>query len=294
MKFCIALAYNDPHELPALAIAAEKAGFEAVILSDHLVYPAKLETPYPYTQDGRPRWEPDTPWPDPFVAVGALAAVTERLRFITSIFVLPLRHPVLAAKTIATAAVMSDERLVLGIGAGWMREEFDLVGAPFARRGRRMEESLAVMRALWTGEPVAHQGEFYRFDAVQMSPVPDRPVPVWGGGVSPVALRRAATLCDGWLSEIQKVAEMPDILKILREARADSPRAEIPFSVCAAVADAFTLDAYRRLHDQGVTHLITVPWMFYGPATTLATRCDGIARFGEEVLGPLSGDGGSG
>jgi probable F420-dependent oxidoreductase len=288
MKFCIALAYNDPRELPALARSAEAAGFEAVILSDHLVYPVALNTPYPYTKDGRPRWEPATPWPDPFVAIGALAAVTERLRFITSIFVLPLRHPVLAAKTVATAAVMSGERLVLGVGAGWMREEFDLVGEPFAGRGRRLEEQLDVMRALWSGEPVAHEGAFYRFDAVQMSPVPEAPIPVWGGGVSEVALRRAATRCDGWLSEIQKQAEMPGILKTLRAARADSPRAGTPFSVCAAVADAFTPDAYRRLEEQGVTHLITVPWLFYGAPETLEQKCDGIARFGDEVIGPLA------
>ncbi|MGH0034003.1 MAG: TIGR03619 family F420-dependent LLM class oxidoreductase [Myxococcota bacterium] len=294
MKFCIALAYNDPRELVALARAAEAGGFEAVILSDHLVYPQTLATPYPYTSDGRPRWEPDTPWPDPFVTIGALATATERLRFITSIYVLPLRHPVIAAKSIATAAVLSGDRVVLGIGAGWMKEEFELVGQPFARRGRRLEESLGILRALLSGEPVAHEGEFYRFDAVQMSPVPDAPLPVWGGGVSRPALRRAASLCDGWLSEIHRQDELPGILKTLREARQDSPRAGTPFSVCAAVADAFTPDAYRRLEEQGVTHLVTVPWLFYGPAETLERKCAGIARFADEVIAPLAAEGGPG
>ena len=119
MKFCIALAYNDARELPELSREAEEAGFSAAILSDHLVYPAELETPYPYTESGLPRWEHDTPWPDPIVTAAALAMVTERLQFIISIYVLPMRHPVMAAKSISTASVLSDNRLVLGVGAGW-------------------------------------------------------------------------------------------------------------------------------------------------------------------------------
>jgi probable F420-dependent oxidoreductase len=284
VKFCIALAYNDTSELPALCRTAEECGFEAVILSDHLVYPASLRTPYPYTRDGLPRWQPDTPWPDPFVSVGALSMVTERLRFIISVFVLPLRHPAQAAKSIATASVLSNDRLVLGVGAGWMREEFELVGQRFENRGRRTAEALEVMRKLWTGEAVEHRGEFYRFEAVQMSPVPRLPVPVWGGGHADAALRRAAQLCDGWLSEIQKSDEMPAIVKRLRELRADSSRSEVPFSICAAVSDAVGVDAYRRLAGLGVTHIITVPWLFYGQPRALEEKCDGIRRFADEVL----------
>jgi probable F420-dependent oxidoreductase len=284
MKFCVALAYNGPLELADLARAAEAAGFEAVMLSDHLVYPAVLRTPYPYTPDGEPPWSPSTPWPDPFVAIASLAAVTERVRFITSVFILPLRHPVLAAKTIATTAVMSGNRLTLGIGAGWMAEEFDLVGEAFTRRAQRLEESLDIMRSLWTGEPAAHDGTFYRFPAVRMLPVPDEPIPVWGGGGSDTALRRAATLCDGWLSPMQRSSEIPGVLATLRQHRARSSRHTTPFSICAALADAFTLDAYRRLEDLGVTHLITVPWLFYGKGESLQQKCDGIRRFGDDVI----------
>lgn len=288
MKFCIALAYNDPRELPALARAAEAGGYEAVILSDHLVYPRTLRTPYPYTRDGQPRWQPETPWPDPFVTVGALAAHTERLRFVTSIFVLPLRHPLLAAKTIATAALLSGNRLVLGVGAGWMREEFDAVGADFATRGRRLDEALDVMRALWSGGWCEHQGEFYRFEALRMDPAPSAPIPVWGGGLSEAALRRAATRCDGWLSEIQRSDDLPGILARLRAHRAQSERAGRDFSVCAAVTDVFTPDGYRRLEELGVTHLITVPWLFHNKGETLQAKCDGIARFAEQVVAPLA------
>lgn len=287
MKFCIALAYNEPLELPELTRAAEDCGFGAVLLSDHLVYPAELRTPYPYTEDGRPRWAPETPWPDPFVMVGALAAVTSRIEFITSVFVLPLRHPVLAAKSIATAAVLAEGRLVLGIGAGWMREEFEVLGQRFTDRGRRMDEALEVMRKLWSGEVVAHEGEFYRFDALRMRPAPREPIRVWAGGHAEAALRRATHSCDGWLSEVQRAEEMPGILERLRVLRASSPRRDAPFSVCAAVQNAVGLDAYRGIRDLGVTHLITVPWLFYGRGQSLEEKREGIRRFADDVLAKL-------
>ena len=164
MKFVTALAFNAPSHLCALARAAEEAGFASVALSDHLVHPETLRTPYPYTEDGKPRWEPFTSWPDPWVAVGAMAAVTERIRFYTSIYVLPVRNPFHVAKTIATAAAMSDDRVALGVGAGWMKEEFELTGQSFENRGKRMDEMIAVLRKLWAGGWVEHHGRFYDFD----------------------------------------------------------------------------------------------------------------------------------
>jgi len=288
VKFYIAVAYNDPTHLTEIARSAESAGFGGIVVSDHIVYPGKLETPYPYTQDGTPRWQADTPWPDPFVAVGAMAAVTERLRFITSVFVLPLRHPVMAAKTIATAAVMSQGRLTVGLGAGWMREEFELLGQPFAGRGRRLSEALEVMRTLWRGGMVEHHGEFYDFGPVQMSPVPREPVPIYGGGVSDAALRRAATQCDGWASEIQTRAEVESIAAKLHTYRADSERAGEPFGMCVAVKDAFDSEGYRSMAELGVTELITVPWFFSGAnVDSCQEKCDGIQLFGERVIAQL-------
>ncbi len=288
MQFAIAVAYNDPTHLTALARSAEAAGFGTIVISDHLVYPGNLETPYPYTSSGKPRWEADAPWPDPFVAVGAMAAVTTRLRFITSIFVLPLRHPILAAKTISTASVLSGGRLTVGVGAGWMREEFDLVGASFETRGRRMDESLEVMRTLWRGGMVEHHGDFYDFGPVQMSPAPERAIPIYGGGVSDAALHRAATRCDGWASEIQNRDELASIIDRLRAWRAESHRATEPFGICAALRDVTDRDGYRAMADLGVTELITVPWLLYGAdPESLEQKCQGIRRFGEEIIAEL-------
>jgi probable F420-dependent oxidoreductase len=288
LEFCIAVAYNDPRELCEIARTAEQAGFGGIVVSDHIIYPGKLETPYPYTSHGRPRWEVDTPWPDPMIAVGAMSAVTERIRFICSIYLLALRHPVLAAKSVSTAAVMSQNRLTLGVGAGWMREEFDLIGQAFESRGRRLNESIEVLRNLLCGGMIEHHGEFYDFAPVQMSPVPDRPLPIYGGGVSNVALRRAATLCDGWASEIQTTEELDAIIAKLHGYRNNSDRAGQPFGICAALRDVFELDGYRAMAARGVTELITVPWLFYGDASqSTSQKCDGIKRFADEVISQI-------
>ena len=287
MKFSIALAFEDPIEYLEIAKAADEAGFGGVILSDHLFYPAKLESQYPYRKSGVPRWDPETPFPDPWLAAVALAGVTTRLRFITSVYVVTLRHPILAAKEIASAALYTNDRIVFGFGAGWMREEFDAVGEPFEARGRRMEEQIEIMQKLWSGKSVSHEGEHYQFDELLMSPVPRRPVPVWGGGRAPVSMRRAAQQTDGWLTEMERTDEIAPKIERLREMRADSPRHDQPFSVCAAITDAFDLDGYRRAADVGVTDCITQPWFFYPPNENIQQKVDGIRRFGDEIIAPL-------
>jgi len=194
VKFVTSMAFSDPSQLGALARGAEQAGFACLTLSDHVVHPAHIETPYPYTPDGQPRWEPFTDWPDPWIAIATMAAVTERIRFFTSVYVLPMRNPFLVAKTVGTAAVMSGNRVSLGIGAGWMRDEFDLMQQPFDGRGRRMDEMLEVLQRLWSGGMVEYHGEFYDFAPLEMSPVPSAPIPIYVGGVSKPARRRSRSL----------------------------------------------------------------------------------------------------
>lgn len=285
MKFVCSLAFTPPLELLALARAAEEAGFDAVALSDHVVHPRRLETPYPYSRDGAPRWPPFTPWPDPWVAIGAMAAVTSRLRFLTSVFVLPLRNPFLVAKAVGTAALLSGGRVTLGVGAGWMREEFALLEQRFEARGRRMDEMIDVLRGLWAGGWVEHRGEFFAFEPLESSPTPAEPVPIWVGGLSDAALRRAATRGDGWISDLHTIEEVRGIVARLRALRADSERAAEPFAVVAALKDAFGADAYRRAADAGVTHVQTMPWLLYpGAADSLAAKCAALRRFGDEVV----------
>ena len=146
MRVSIATAYLPPEELVPIARAADAAGYHAMALADHVVNLETLTTQYPYTEDGKRRWEAFTPWLDPMVTIGALAAVTERLHFFTNVYVLPMRDPFTVAKTIATASALSGGRVALGVGMGWCEEEFDLLGAAFAKRGARADEMIELLR----------------------------------------------------------------------------------------------------------------------------------------------------
>jgi probable F420-dependent oxidoreductase len=296
VKFVVSLAFSPPSHLCEMARAAEASGFDAVAISDHLVHPETIRTPYPYTDDGNPRWQPFTPWPDPWVAIGAMAAVTERLRFLTSVYVLPLRNPFLVAKAVATAAVMSHDRVALGIGVGWMKEEFGLLEQDFHTRGKRTNEMIEVLRKLWAGGWVEHHGTFYDFERLEMSPVPSAPVPILVGGVSTPALRRAARLGDGWISELHDTEELRDIIDTLRTYRRDSARADLPFQIFASASDAVDIDGYKRLEDAGVTHIQTFPWLFYaagssrtldGTLESVTAKCDGMHRFGDDIIAKM-------
>jgi alkanesulfonate monooxygenase SsuD/methylene tetrahydromethanopterin reductase-like flavin-dependent oxidoreductase (luciferase family) len=200
--------------------------------------------------------------------------------------VLPLRHPIVAAMQIATASMVSGGRLIAGVGSGWLREEFDALGVPFSRRAARMEEAVAVMRLLWSGRSVAHDGEFYRFDELRLALQVEHEIPIWGGGASTTALRRAAVLFDGWASPILTLAQTRRVVAELTTLRTQSPRAERPFGLCVAVKDAYTFDHYAELAALGVDYLVTVPWMFYGAGydSSLEEKCEGIRRFGRETI----------
>ena len=200
MKFVTSLAFSDPTQLCELARAAEEAGWDGLVVSDHVVHPEKIATPYPYTKDGLPRWQAPTPWPDPWVAIGAMAAVTRRVRFFTGIYVLPMRNPFNVAKAVGTAAVLSGDRVTLGVGVGWMREEFQLLEQPFEQRGPRTDEMIEVLRKLWTQPLVTHKGAHHVIDNAGINPLPiRRPIPVWFGGAAEPVLRRAARIGDGWM-----------------------------------------------------------------------------------------------
>ncbi len=284
MQFCFSGTFSQPHELVTLARAGDEHGWSTLTLSDHLINPVTTRSTYPYTKDGTRRWDMGTPWPDPWVTIGHLAAVTEQLRFLTTVYILPARTPVHVAKQVGTAAVLSGNRVDLGIGMGWMEEEFDAAGTPFARRGKRADEMLEVMRKLWTGEVVEHHGEFFDVPALEMLPAPSEPVPVHVGGTSEAALRRAARN-DGWVSDLHTIDELAAIRQQIERYREEYGRVEAPFSMYGAAKDAWDLDGYRRLAEAGVTHLVTMPWYFYaGPEADLAGKVEGIERFAEDVI----------
>ena len=207
VKFVLSAAFNAPEHLVPLAETAEVCDFAAMAFPDHVVHPEELDTPYPYTADGSRRWSAFTPWVDPWVAIAACAARTSRLRFTNNVFVLAMRNPFLAAKAIATAAALSRGRVTLTLGVGWSNVEYTLLGQEFSNRGRRTDEMIELLRKLWTGEMISHEGTFYRFDALESNPRPPARIPIWVGGISEPALRRAARN-DGWLSDLQSTSEI--------------------------------------------------------------------------------------
>ncbi len=280
-------AYQPVEQLVPLARAAEEAGFRAFSLADHVVDLEHVETPYPYTSDGKRRWEPDVDWPDPWVTVGALAQVTTELQFFTSIYVAAMRNPYVVAKAVGTAAALSGGRVALGVGVGWCRDEFELLEQDFGTRGRRTDEALALMQELWRPGWTEFAGEFYSCDRLVMKPEPG-PIPVWVGGISDVALRRAAHH-DGWVGDLSTVDEAIDLAGRLRAMRAEAGREGETFEVVPALSDALTVDDFARAAEGGVTLCMTMPWMYYfRPDASLEQKLDGIRRFRDDIIEPLA------
>lgn len=282
MKFYVSLAFLDTDEVVEIAKAADDLGYEGLGVPDHVVNLETLKTPYPYTKDGRRRWEAFTDWPDPWVLIGALALVTSRTRFVTTVYLPAMRDPYSAAKSIGTAAVLAGGRLELGIGVGWCEEEFTLMGQQFARRGKRTDEMLELMKELWKPGWTEFDGEFYQTPRLEMEPTPP-PIPVYVGGLSDIALRRAARH-DGWIGDLITTDRALERIATLRELRAEKGLTMDGFEVLTPLTDAFTPDHFDRAEAGGITGIITMPWMFYaGPQASLAEKIDGMKRFRKDL-----------
>jgi probable F420-dependent oxidoreductase len=212
--------------VPDLALTLERAGFDSLWVSDHVVLPREMRSRYPFAADGRATWATETPYLDALMALALAAAVTERASLGVAVLVLPLRHPVATAKQLATLDVASGGRLSLGVGAGWLEEEFTALGVPFASRGSRLEEWMALLRSCWTGTPGAFEGRHYTLPAdVLCLPAPAHHVPLLVGGHSKPALRRAGALGDGWLGQQALGALDPGEIRAARASAGEAARA---------------------------------------------------------------------
>lgn len=213
------LGFLPLDQMVPLAQAAERSGFVGVSLPDHLVFPELRSSAYPYSRDGSVIWPAEAPWPDPWVAISAMAQTTSRLAFNTGVQILPLREPLALAKAISTAWAVSGGRLECGFGAGWLAEEYDAVGVDFDTRGRRMDEMLEILPGLWSGEPFAYSGSHFAFESLRMCP-PAVGIPILIGGNTRPAMRRAARH-DGWIGAHTSLEESGALLgrleAILRE-----------------------------------------------------------------------------
>lgn len=290
VKFSLSIALSQLDHVTALAVTAEECGFASVALPDSLFFSEKVSADYPYTPDGSRFWDENTPWVDPLVAAGAMGAVTNRIRFYTSVLKLGPRNPVLLARQVGSVAALTGNRFGLGVGIGWAPEEFEWCGAPYARRGRRTDEAIDVLRLILGGGMVEYHGEIFDFGKLQMSPAPTEPVPFYIGGHTEVALRRAARIGDGWSSAMMTMAELRDVIPRLAALRAEYGRADQPFEIQAVCIDRFGVDGYREQAEAGVTDAIVVPWVLYGRGfdAPLVEKQDCIRRFAEEVVEPVT------
>ncbi|TDD42683.1 TIGR03619 family F420-dependent LLM class oxidoreductase [Saccharopolyspora elongata] len=286
MKFTLSVAMSPLDQLTELARTAEECGFDSVALPDSLFYSEQVSAAYPYTPDGSRMWTAETPWADPLIAAAAMGAATSRLRFYTSVLKLGPRNPVLLARQLASVAVLTGDRFGLGIGLGWAPEEFEWCGAPYAKRGARVDEAIEVLRLILGGGMVEYHGEFFDFDRLQMSPAPARPVPIYVGGHTDAALRRAARVGDGWASAMMGIDDLRSTIGRLAELRAECGRAGEPFEIQAVCVDRFGVDGYREQAEIGVTDAIVVPWLFdgHGFDADLSTKQASIAEFASKVI----------
>jgi probable F420-dependent oxidoreductase len=270
MKFGLAFSnikpFAGPEEAVRLARAAERAGFESVWAVDHVVVPAGYRSQYPYDPSGRIPSGEDTLFPDPLIWLAYLSHATSTLLLGTAILILPQRNPVVLAKELATLDYLSGGRMVLGVGVGWLEEEYEAVGVPFAGRGRRAEESIAAMRALWSEEKASYRGVTTNFQDCYLRPQPVRGmIPVHIGGHSQTAARRGARIGNGFFPFGVSRDEVPALLDTVREAAQEAGRdpstIEITMESHVASGVEALVDA-KALKELGATRILVPAAMF--------------------------------
>jgi probable F420-dependent oxidoreductase len=281
MKFAFHLQVG-PKRWAGLTLAAEAAGFESVWLPEHLIMPVKMTGRPGSPHAGEPPISADTPGWDPFVQMAWLAAQTSTIKFGTNVFNIGLRHPIITARALVTADLVSQGRVEFGIGASWLSEEWEAMELSFETRGRRVDESIEVIRRLFTEDRIEHEGEFYRFQSVGFLPKPVHGhIPFHIGGDSPAAVKRAARLGDGWLPMAQRD---PDVLRQniarVHELRAEHGRTG-PFEIALYGVRVESVDDAKAYEDMGVTRLLVTPF------TNPREGVDLITRFGDEVIAKL-------
>jgi probable F420-dependent oxidoreductase len=282
MKFGIMFANVGPYVQPdgasAIGRLAEANGFESVWTVEHVVVPAGYESEYPYSPSGRMQGPEESPIPDPLIWLTWVGAATTTLRLATGILILPQRNPVVLAKELATLDLLSGGRLELGVGVGWLHEEFDAIGVPFEERAARTDESIAALRALWGEEDSTFAGTYVAFDRVKSYPKPvQRPIPIHVGGHTKAAARRAGRLGDGFFPGRATGEELAPLLDEMRRAATDAGRD--PDTIEVTAGGVFDLDGIKQFADLGVDRVVIPPLSFH--VEKLETR---LREFSETVV----------
>jgi probable F420-dependent oxidoreductase len=287
MRFSYAESMIDPSFYLPLARAAEEAGFDSMVVPDSICYPEESDARYPYNPDGTREFLDGKPFLEPFSIIPAMGAVTETLRFITFVIKLPIRHPVLVAKQVTSTAVLTDNRLLLGVGTSPWPEDYAVCGVPWEGRGKRIDEQIDVLRGLMGGDYFEYHGDVFEIPSIKLCPVPTKPVPILIGGHHEAALRRAARVGDGWLHGGGDPEDLPGLLARLTELRRECGTLERDFEIHVISLDAYSADGIEKLEELGVTGVIVgfrYPYEVGPDTETLQTKVDNLRRFSEDVI----------
>ena len=282
MKFGIAFAnsgaFSDPTLMGHLATTAERCGIESLWTGDHVAIPV-CHLPYPGSKDGHTKGGDQVPIPDPLIPLAYVAAITKTIKLATGILILPQRHPIYTAKEVATLDVLSGGRVMLGIGSGWMKEEFESLGIDFRKRGARTDEAIQAMRALWSEGPSTFEGKHFSFGPLHSYPKPVRKaVPIHVGGNSPAAARRAGRFGDGYFPTVVNPEKLKQAFALVRSEAQAAGRdpAAIEFS---CMVRSTRPDDLKTLADLGVSRVVMMP-----PGTNPEVITRSLEKFQQDVI----------
>ncbi len=290
MRFSYTESMCDPSYYVTLAKTAEELGFHGMTIPDSICYPKDSDAKYPYNGTGERQFLEDKPFIEPFTLIPALGAVTTKLHFATFVVKLPIRTPVLMAKSATSVAVMTNNRFSLGVGTSPWPEDFEVCFQDWKTRGKRMDEMIDIIRGLAAGGYFSYEGKHYTIPPIKMCPTPTKPIPILIGGHAEAALARAARTGDGWMFAGGKPEELATCLARLDVLRKEHGRENLPFTIYATSIDAFSLDGVKRLEDQGVTDLIVGFRNAYSDqqdTQPLDVKLAAMKRYADKILAKL-------
>ena len=256
MRFSLQVGMCDPEHYVPLAQAAEQAGFHGVAVSDSICYPKEASSRYPYNKDGSREFLESVPFVESLISVAAMAAVTEKIRFSTFVYKLAVRQAPVVAKQVQGIQALSGNRFDFGIGISPWEEDFAVCDVPWAKRGKRFDEQIDILRGLETGEFFAYDGEMHQMPANKMCPAPSAPTPLLIGGHAEPALKRAARVGDGWMCAGADMEQLGAYIARINQLREEYGTADKPFKVFTTGQNAFTREGIAELEGIGVTEVI--------------------------------------
>ena len=287
MRFAYHATMCNPDFYLPLAIAAEEAGFDTFTLPDSICYPEESDSKYPYNGTGDREFLDGVPFLEPFSLIPAMGAVTTKLRFTTSVMKLAIRQPVVVAKSVSSVAVLTNNRFGFGVGISPWPDDFDACQIPWAKRGRRMDEMIDIVKGLMTGEYFSYEGEIFQIESMKLCPAPSRSVPILIGGHSDVALRRAARIADGFIHAGGTFEALEKTVKQIDQYRTEYGREQEPFEYQSMGAEAFSVDGVKKLEDLGVGEAIVAfrnPYEGGEDSQSLEDKIGALRWFADNVI----------